>query len=199
MFPFDRQSHVSRGIVATKSQKLSAEQQQRDVFETHRHRVFSISYYMSASELEAEGILTETFMRVFAAPALPGARPPDAATVDLALLAELERRFSLAPEAAAIPDPGATLPRGQVRRTELEESVGTLPARERLVFLLRDVEGYDAGRIGGLLGCDELEVQKTLVSARIRMRNALAALRREDQRASQQADAAMLDRVAVGQ
>jgi DNA-directed RNA polymerase specialized sigma24 family protein len=42
------------------------------------------------------------------------------------------------------------------------------------VFLLRDVEGYAPSRIAGLLRCQEAEIGRVLISARIRMRNALA-------------------------
>ncbi len=172
MLPFDQRQRNSFGVVAVEAQELTAEQKQKDVFEAHRHRVFSVSYYMTANEMEAEQILTGTFVEAFT-----HAVAPDAGGVDRALLGELERRFSLASAPAARVEDGGNLPRGQVRRTDLEEGVRTLPPRERLVFLLRDVEGYDAARIGTLLGIDEAEVCRTLISARIRMRNALGQLR----------------------
>ena len=172
MFNFDRQTRGTHGIVASESQQLTAEQKQRDVFEAHRHRVFSVSYYMTANEVEAESILTSTFVEAFAR-----TPEPDAAGVDEALLAELERRYTLAECAAATPDAGVALQRGQVRRTDLEEAVATLPPRERLIFLLKDVEGYPPAKVAGLLRCEELEVQRALVSARIRMRNELGRLR----------------------
>ncbi len=169
MFETHNRLWEGRGIVASEAQQLSAEQQQRDVFETHRHRVFSVSYYMTANEAEAETILTSTFQSAFAA-----APRPSGESVDRCLLEELERRFSLAPSEAARPDAEAHLTRGNVRRTDLEEAVGTLPPQERLLFLLRDVEGYAPDRIARLLGCEELEVHRGLLSARIRMRNLLA-------------------------
>ncbi len=169
MFDLERQFRETHGIVASASQKLTAEQKQRDCFETHRHRVFSVSYYMTANEVEAEALLTKTFIDAFQASA-----EPDAQGVDCALLQSLEERFSLAPTTAATPDRGTELTRDCVRRTDLEEAVATLPPRERLLFLLRDVEGYSAAKIAGLLRTEESDVQKTLLSARIRMRNALA-------------------------
>ena len=172
MFDLERQLGGTRGLVATETQKLSAAQQQRDIFEAHRHRVFSVSYYMTANEVEAETILTSTFQSAFAT-----ARKPCAQTVDQALLLELEQRFSLTPSEPAIPDADAQIRRVGVRRTDLEEAVATLPPRERLLFLLRDVEGYAPDRIAGLLGCEEAEIHTGLFSARIRMRNALAKQR----------------------
>ena len=172
MFNFDRQVRGAHGIVVSEQQERTDAQKQRDVFEAHRHRVFSVSYYMTTNEVEAEGILTDTFIQAFQAQG-----EPDGAGVDQALLGELERRFSLAPAEAAVPDQDVAIGRGQVRRTDLEEAVAILPPRERLIFLLRDVEGYPALKIAGLLRCDESEIHRTLLSARIRMRNALGQLR----------------------
>lgn len=172
MFDLERQLGGTQRMVATEAQELSAAQQQKDIFDAHRHRVFSVSYYMTANEMEAENILTSTFQNAFAA-----TRKPSAQTVDQALLLELEQRFSLAPSEPAKPDADGQFSRTGVRRTDLEEAVATLPPRERLLFLLRDVEGYAPDRIAGLLGCAEAEVHKGLFSARIRMRNALAKQR----------------------
>ncbi|RRA47422.1 RNA polymerase sigma factor [Acidipila sp. EB88] len=185
MFNFERQANGTQGIVASEAQKLTAEQQQRDAFETHRHRVFSVSYYMTSNEVEAEAILTGTFVQAFKA-----APKPDGDDVDKALLAELEQRFTLSHAPHATPDSAVQMERGQVRRTDLEEAVAMLPARERLIFLLRDVEGYAALKIAALLRCDDLEVQKTLISARIRMRNELGRLRMlaQEQADTQEAD-----------
>ena len=173
MFDLKRQLRGEEGVVATEGQQATREQKQRDVYETHRHRVFSVSYYMTANELEAENILTDTFVEAFA-----NSAEPDAHGVDCALLGELKRRFSLQRERPAEADGGNSLAKAQVRRTDLEEAVATLPSRERLVFLLMDVEGYSCARIADLLGCEQLDVHQTLISARIRMRNALAGTRK---------------------
>ena len=45
------------------------------------------------------------------------------------------------------------------------------------------MEGYGPGRIADLLQCTELDVQTTLLSARIRMRNTLQQLRARAQMA----------------
>ncbi len=179
MFDFEREfsPQSATRIVASESLKLSAEQRQRDVFETHRHRVFAVSYYMTANEVEAEHILADTFVNAFARQ-----QEPDAAGVDRALLAQLERRFSLAPTEAAVPDADLILVRASTRRIDMEEALRVLPPAERLVFLLKDVEGYNAGKIAGLLDRPEREILRTLFSARIRMRNALAAVQEARQR-----------------
>ena len=157
-------------MVATESRKLSATERQRDVFETHRHRVFAVGYYMTANEIEAEEILTSTFVTAFGTQT-----EPDARAVDQALVEELERRFSLEPGESARPDATLPLNRASARRTDMEEALWVLPPSERLVFLLRDVEGYPTAKVATLLERPETEVQRTLLSARIRMRNALGA------------------------
>ena len=176
MFDFERQfspEPVTR-IMAAQACKLSAEQQQRDVFESHRHRVFAVGYYMTANELEAEQILKQTFVHAFSEQ-----KEPDAGGVDRALISELEQRFSLEPAETAIPDASVALSRTATRRTDMEEALAELPPAERLIFLLKDVEGYPAAKIASLLERTEPEIQRTLFSARIRMRNALAAAQRE--------------------
>ena len=173
MFDFERQLRGEHGIAARETRDVSLDQQQRDVYETHRHRVFSVGYYMTSNEREAEGILESTFVEAFRATPVP-----DAEGVDQALLRELEQRFHLAPVAHAVPENGHSVRDGQVRRTDLEEALTVLPPLERIIFLLRDVEGYAADRIAALLRREEADVNRVLLSARIRMRNALAQARR---------------------
>lgn len=179
MFELNRQWRDKHAQAEVNSQQRSADQVQRDIYETHRHRVFSLSYYMTANEVEAESMLEATFIQAFRT-----SPTPDSQGVDHAFLRELEARVRLTHEAEATPASGSNLHRGNVRRTDMEESLGELPPRERLVFLLHDVEGYKPNRIAALLDTDDAQVFKTLISARIRMRNALAALHARAQQVS---------------
>jgi RNA polymerase sigma-70 factor (ECF subfamily) len=52
--------------------------------------------------------------------------------------------------------------------------VRKLPANERLLFLLRDVEGYAPAIIARLLDIPEAQVHRTCYSARIRLCQMLA-------------------------
>ena len=173
MFDLERQLSpaTATSMVATDSRKLTEEERQRDVFESHRHRVFAVGYYMTANELEAEHILTDTFVNAFARN-----NEPDACVVDQALMVELERRFSLQSVAAAVPDTERSLARAANRRTDMEEALRLLPPIERLVFLLKDVEAYSTPRVASLLDRSERDVQQAHFSARIRMRNVLASI-----------------------
>jgi len=148
--------------------------EQRDVFESHRHHVFSVAYYMTGDEREAETILQTSFIGAFAENARPAIED-----LDRALMGELHQRLSFAPVEPASPTtgPAESLAGKNVRRTDLEEALWQLPTLERICFLLRDVEGYPVSRVAELLKSSEPEVQRTLFSARIRIRNFLVAAR----------------------
>ena len=123
----------------TAGQKL--EQKQRDIYDSHRHRIFAVAFYMSGNQLEAERVLTCTFVDAFHA-----AQEPDREQIDTALLAHLRRTFPLGQkETPASPSNGGPLGPSTVRRSDLEEAILYLPATERLVFLLTDVTIFPRG------------------------------------------------------
>jgi RNA polymerase sigma-70 factor, ECF subfamily len=64
--------------------------------------------------------------------------------------------------------------RRNVRRVDLERAVVQLPATERLVFLMHDVEDYDHSRISRCVGISEEESRRALHFARLRVRELLA-------------------------
>jgi RNA polymerase sigma-70 factor (ECF subfamily) len=171
---FDINKHSAR-MAARQRAPQSLEERQRDVYESHRHRVFSLSYYMSGSELEAEDLLRDTFITAF-----QQAEEPDQAVVDTALVDQLTDHMLLE-ETEFVPVPTATQVSGRsnVLRADLEEAIRCLPAQERLVFLLMDVEGYPASRIAGLLQMTEPLVLRTAIIARMRLRHELANMREE--------------------
>jgi RNA polymerase sigma-70 factor, ECF subfamily len=161
-------------IVQCQLSERSLEHRQRDIYETHKHRAYAVAYYMVGNEIEAEEVTQDTFVRAFRQ-----AEEPDGSCVDCALVSELRERIPLDEQAApAEAIPGQTLSGRNVKRTELEEALKELPANERMVFLLRDVEGYDADRVAALLEIPRQRVERTLFSARIRMRTALAKMQR---------------------
>ena len=125
---------------------------------------------MTGNEIEAEQILTDTFVQAF-----EGAEKPAAAEIDSALIGELRTRFPLAEEApAAVAETSQDLRNHNVRRTDLEEAIQHLPPSERLCFLMRDVEGYSVEAIAKVVDLPEATVNRTLFSARIRLRGVLA-------------------------
>ncbi len=162
-----RPATVSQSIIVRVTHRYNTQAEQRDVFESHRHHVFSVAYYMTGDEREAEAILQSTFIDAFERETVP-----TIATLDKALLSQFHRRFGLDPVQAMTSEVEG-LGNRNIRRTDLEEAVWQMPERERLCFLLRDVEGYDNARIAGLLQTSEQEVQHTVFSARLRMRSLL--------------------------
>jgi len=161
-------------VVTSRQVRQQSVDIRRDVYDSHRHRVFALAFYMTGNEVEAEEILTSTFVTAFRK-----ADTPDSREVDSALMAELRKRFMLDRCQATLDIQAgsgerASLEGRNVRRTELEEAIHTLPADERLLFLLRDVEGYSLTAISELLTIPEAKVQRGLISARIRLRRALA-------------------------
>jgi RNA polymerase sigma-70 factor (ECF subfamily) len=161
-------------IVQCQASERSLEHRQQDVYETHKHRAYAVAYYMVGNEVDAEEVTQGTFVRAFRQ-----AEEPNGQCVDWALVSELRERMPLDEQVApAQTEPGLTLAGRNIKRTELEEALKDLPPNERMVFLLRDVEGYDADRVAGLLEIPRQQVERTLFSARIRMRTALAKQQR---------------------
>ena len=182
MFDLERELSPDRThrIVEQQSQERSLEQRQRDVYETHRHRTFAVAYYMIGNEVEAEEVLTDTFVRAF-----DRAPEPDARVVDTAMVDELRQRLPI-DEVATPVDASASpgLRSRNFKRTEIEEALKELPANERLVFLLRDVEGYSAEKIAELIEVPRQQVERTLFAARLRMRSVLARPRAKNAEAA---------------
>ncbi|MBA2677802.1 MAG: sigma-70 family RNA polymerase sigma factor [Ktedonobacteraceae bacterium] len=159
-------SALGPSILVQSSQNYSDEDEQRDIYESQRHHIFSVAYYMTGDEREAETILGSTFIKGF-----KEYRKPTVEQLDKALMAELHSRLSFEQVPAMEADAsGASLGNRNVRRTDLEEALWQLPEQERLCFLLRDVEGYAPDRIAGLLEVTEKDIQRTVMSARIRIR-----------------------------
>jgi RNA polymerase sigma-70 factor, ECF subfamily len=175
LFNFDREYSGESNLIVSQAAKQSVEQQQRDVYESHRHRTFSLAFYMTGSEIEAEEILATTFVKAF-----QKEEKPDGFTVDSALVGELGERFPLKQEepvakvSESAGPQGTGLAQRNVLRSDLEAAVGQLPPNERLLFLLRDVEGYSPTQIATLLEIPEAQVHRGCFSARIRLRQVLA-------------------------
>jgi RNA polymerase sigma-70 factor (ECF subfamily) len=161
--------------VATQQAERNIGQIRRDVYDSHRHRVFALAYYMTGNELTAENILGRCFTRAFLSKA-----EPDAGDVDQSLLGVLREDGVLGEmEWRGVPEMshGATI--GNVLRTDMEEALRELPAAERLIVLLSDVEGYPVARIAQLTERPEREIARAVMAARLRLREAIAAIRKK--------------------
>ncbi|WP_158752006.1 sigma-70 family RNA polymerase sigma factor [Acidobacterium sp. S8] len=158
-------------IVATQAEERLMEDVQRDIYDSHRHRIFSLSYYMTGNELEAEQLLEDCFVRAFRSDP-----KPDAGVIDDSLIAELRSSFPLTPGPSAKISNLDSVTGRNVRRTDLEEALLQLPPTERLLYLLREVEGYSPDAISHLVDIPQSETVRVLFSARIRLRGILAEI-----------------------
>ncbi len=144
------------------------------VFESNRHRIYALAFWMTDNELSAEELMRLTFCRAFARNSEPSAE-----TLDLALVAELRDEM---PVGVLTLDEGicSDVPcvRQNTLRVHLERAVVQLPPTERMIFLLHDVEGYDHARIARTLGISEDDSRHGVHQARLRMRNLLAGMAR---------------------
>lgn len=142
----------------------------RDIFELNRHHVYAVAFWMTGNELAAEDLMSDAFRSAFLA-----TPDPTTAEIDQALVGELKKTFDI---------PVFTLDcamskeirnvRSNTLRTELELAVIALPATEKLIFVMHDVEGYDHDCVARLLGITERESRHGLHQARLRMRESLA-------------------------
>jgi DNA-directed RNA polymerase specialized sigma24 family protein len=162
------------GIVNAQAEERSVEHAQRDIYDSHRHRVFSLAFHMTGNEIKAEKLLTDTFVSAFQAHSRP-----DSGIIDSALITGLRSLFHLRPGTHAPVSISTEMIGRNVRRTDMEEAIQELPAFERLAFLLRDVEGYSSEAISQLLEVPQTEINRTVLSARIRLRSILADMSEE--------------------
>ncbi|MGH9616827.1 MAG: hypothetical protein ACRD28_08805, partial [Acidobacteriaceae bacterium] len=87
-----RLATVSQSIIVQVAHLYNTTDQQRDVFESHRHHIFAVAYYMTGDEREAETILQSTFTAAF-----NKKTKPTISILDEALMTQLHRRLSLDP------------------------------------------------------------------------------------------------------
>lgn len=172
MFDIERQLSAQPATLVQLKAGQSIEQRQRDIYHSHHHRIFALAFYMTGNELEAEKVLASSFVRVFSI--LP---EPDGHAVDMALIAELQKRLSFQTRGEVVSiASGDSLANVNVLRTEMEEAIQDLPPMERIIFLFRDVEGYTVDRIANLVGLPSAEVLPLLLTSRLRLRQRLAEI-----------------------
>lgn len=142
------------------------------VYEANRHRIYSLSFWMTGNELEAEELMERTFVA-----ALLGKLPLDGETIDRCLVCELRAMMELGKFTLQCETSTKILNvRRNTRRVDLEQAVIGLPATEKIIFLLHDVEGNDCGQVARVLALNEWQCREGLHQARLRIREVLAAM-----------------------
>ena len=142
------------------------------IYEENCDRIYSLAFWMTDNELTAEELSSNTFLRAFAA-----ADEPAREQIDRAFLAEI-REFT----PVGVLTLNSTISvstqsiHGNVKRIHLERALVQLPATEKLIFLMHDVEEYEHERISRLLGITEEESKCGLHQARVQIRNLIAQM-----------------------
>jgi RNA polymerase sigma-70 factor (ECF subfamily) len=142
------------------------------IYNENCHRIYSLAFWMTDNELTAEQLAANVFLRAFAFNANPKTEQIDQAFLaevrELTPVGTLTLNCSVSTETKNV--------RGNTKRVHLERAVVQLPATEKLIFLLHDVEGYDHQRIAHFLGMEERESQFGLHQARIRVRELVSQM-----------------------
>ncbi|MFL6386800.1 MAG: RNA polymerase sigma factor [Terriglobales bacterium] len=142
------------------------------IYGEHCHRIYSLAFWMTDNELTAEQLSSNTFLRAFASTTEPKTEQIDQAFLaeirELTTIGTLTLNSSVATETKSVS--------GNVKRVHLERAIVELPATEKMIFLLHDVEGYTHEKIAHLLGLDVKESQFGLHQARLQMRELISRM-----------------------
>lgn len=161
-------NHAGILFPAVESQKVRYSK----IYNEHCHRIYSLAFWMTDHELLADQLVGDTFLRAFTAKRLPGREQ-----IDQAFLTEVRNLNPLGVlTLSTVVYPEIKSVHGNVKRIHLERAVVQLPATERLIFLLHDVEGYEHEKIGRLLGVSADESRLGLHQARLRIRELVAGM-----------------------
>jgi RNA polymerase sigma-70 factor (ECF subfamily) len=146
----------------------------REIYEEHRHRIYTLAFWITGNELAAEELSVATFREALAQHPRASAEALDRALIREASqhlpIGELTLRCGPATEVKNV--------RRNIKRVHLEEALLALPITERIIFFLRDVERYHHARIGRILSIGEGASRQGAHQARLRMREILATLNR---------------------
>lgn len=156
-------------------------------------KIYRLALRFVENEQDAEDVLQETFLKVMRA--LPGFEGRSALStwiyrvaVNEALMLLRKRKgivLSIENDSDDEGDEGegmqivdwCCLPETEFlsaeTRQQLEQAVQQLPARLKMVFLLRDIEGFSVAETAELLKISEANVKTRLVRARLKLRQML--------------------------
>jgi len=143
----------------------------KSIYEEHRHRIYSLAFWMTDNEITAEEISTRVFLRAF-----HSNDDLNAETIDRNLVYELRELTPIGPLTLKMQVSASGTVAGNTKRIHLERAVVGLPSTERLAFLLHDVEGYSHEQIAKTLGITVDESRHAVVAARVRVRESIASM-----------------------
>lgn len=142
------------------------------IYNENRHRLYALSFWMTDNELTAEELMQQAFCQAFEA-----AEAPSPELLDRTLITTLRGLMDIGKlTLACAPCSRVAEVRHNTKRVHLERAVVQLPATEKMIFLLHDVESYSHARVARYLGLTETETRHGLHQARLRVRELLAGM-----------------------
>ena len=176
-----------RGEESERELVAAAKRGSRDAFGTlvrlHQQRAYVVARSILGSHEDAEDAVQDAFVHAFRALdrfVVGQAFAPWISRISANAALDLARRRKVRtadelPASLALPfrDPAVS----DELRESLRRALATLPARQRTVVLLHDVEGYQHAEIGELLGIPEGTSRSDLHHARAALRRVLQELR----------------------
>ena len=168
---------------------LAAQRGEREAFSelvrTHERRAYAVARAIVVNHEDAEDAVQEAFLHAYRA--LHRFLPDQAfgawlhrivanAALDITRRRKVRDADEL-PETVASPfrDPAEA----SELRTRLKEALDSLPARQRAVIVLHDVEGFKHAEIGATLGIPEGTARSDVHYARSHLREILGSVRSE--------------------
>ena len=157
---------------------------ERSLYDRHVERVFRLAYRAAGDDTLVRDFTQDTFIRAFGK--LAGFRGDAslatwlhaiATSVILNGLKKVRRIRSREIECDELPEIAVTRREAEWDlKLKLARAIDALPEGYRLVFVMRDVEGYTCEGIGSALGVQPGTSKAQLFRARARLRNELAEL-----------------------
>lgn len=143
------------------------------IYQQHQNRIYNLAFYLTDNEMTAEELTSRVFLNTFAVNSTPSAE-----NLDRALVNELRSVSPIGTLTLDEPISEETAnARKNVKRVVLERAVVELPATERMIFMLHDVEGYDHSRISRTLDISTDESKHGLHQARLAIRRAVSQIK----------------------
>ena len=146
------------------------------IFEQHRHKIYSLAFWMTDNEITAEEISTTVFARTFSRTVPYSDSQRVAEDIDRNLVSVLREYMPIGSITLNVEPTVKEAVKGNTKRIHLERAVVQIPTTERMVFLMHDVESYSHADIAQRLGITEDESKYALFQARILVREIVAKM-----------------------
>ena len=146
------------------------------LFDAHQRRLFGLACRMTGDREDARDLVQETFVRAAGARAMPETGTGAEAwlvQVLVRLCHDRRRRVQVRERHAASERHGDPTRARSAPDLDVWRAVAALPARQRAVIVLHEVEGHEVAAVAALLGVSAVTVRWHLQAARRRLRAVL--------------------------